>query len=567
MTARGVWTAIGALLLAAVGFAAGGLGSAGLARSTYAEPWQKLRLERTGIDGKPSHTRVVFQNPKLALQAIEVATTAEGAPSSGRVTLREGDELTVDYDEKARPSALTAPDGTVARIAYEGDRTRVTFFAADGAQLATGRFKVPAQLVVDASTGEGASSPHDTRLATIWERATSSLVGEAAAAEAQDEDITVTREVPVGLDLRLIGTDSGAGSAARVETSCAPLVCVPSRRDLSAPGANDLVVTVSGTTKKSALATPSAEQTSAMQAEAKAERKAAGHALPDIARVVGAVAITAMACKSAQLVSPLCIKELASDPGVAGGAVTSVTGHAVESDSTLLEERAKQLSYEEEARALFDKDAHIEVCVGKDGFARVCTQIDGRPFAAAPMAKVARVLELRKGVGGTLVGSFVMSQADGADCKFSPSPRTTGEMRLTFDNEKNTVTASLTANERGSRPNMGCSLGTANMSWSQSYGVTAAQTFTKEQLTGGGKLALRLVGTMSGSGSYSFSNCRTGGGASAGCPAGKTEGYGYPAEIIGSIDLDTHVGSGQIVVSNAPLVTQGTWRVPAEAKP
>ena len=67
-------------------------------------------------------------------------------------------------------------------------------------------------------------------------------------------------------------------------------------------------------------------------------------------------------------------------------------------------------------------------------------------------------------IGGTLVGTFLVTQSDGADCKFSPSPSTGGALRLSFDNVKHTVTGSMKTEQRGTRPNLRCSMGTANMS-------------------------------------------------------------------------------------------------------
>ena len=565
-----MWTTIGAVLMASAGFAIGALASAWQTRAGYAEPWHKMHVQHEGASGKPSRTRVIFDNPKLPLQAIELMRTADGAPSLAHISLREGEELTMEYDEKARPSSLTGPDGARARFQYEGDRTRVTFFSTDGTEVGTKRMTVPIQLLASAETAS-AGSPEGThergKLATVWSRVSSAFLGEAWAKEGEDEPITVTREVAIGLDVRVTGAGSETPAAAQIEASCAPIGCVPTKRELTAPGESDVRIAVSASVKKSSLAAPTGGQMDAFKEEARAERKEANRALPEVARVVGAVGLTAMACKSLSLASPICVKEFGTNAGSAGGALSSVVQHAIETDTSLIDGRAEQLFYEEGARVAIDKETSIEVCVSRDGFARVCTKINGRPFGATPMAKVARALELRRGVGGTLLGSFAMTQADGSDCKFSPSPRTSGVLRLTFDNERNTVSASLTANERGSRSNMGCSLGTANMGWFQNYSVTALQTFTKQQLGALGKLPLRLSGTMSGSGGYTFSNCRSSGGASAGCPGGKNDSYSYPVELIGSIDLDTHVGSGQIVVTGAPLLTQGTWRTPAEAKP
>lgn len=559
-------TAIGAVVLAATGFFMGGLGSAWKAQDDYAEPWRKMRVEHEGVPGKPNHTRIVFENPKLAIQAVDLDATGEGVATLARIALREGEELSMTFDEKGRAASLTAPDGAVARFAYEGDRTRVTFFGADGTEVGSKRISVPIQLLAEASSpasNDGARSV-ETRLAHAWESISSACIGEAWAKEGDDEPITVTRELPLALDVRLTGADASKAGTAQLEASCAPFVCVPARHEIDVPGATDTSVTITGTVKKSALSAPAEGAIDPFKAEAKAERKAATKALPKVARVVGSVAVTAMACKSLSLTSSLCVKEFRSHSGVAGGAISSLLAHTVAVDAGSVEQRAEALFYQDEARTQLDKDTKVEVCVSRDGYARVCEHVDGRPFGTEPLTKASRAVELRRGVGGTLLGSFVVTQGDGTDCKFSPSPKTAGVMRLTFDQERDTVTASLSSNERGSRPNLGCSLGTANMNWSQNYTISATQTFTKEQLGAGGKLPLRLVGTMTGSGNYSFSNCRSSDGASASCPPGKGDGYSYPVVIDGSIDLDTHVGGGQVVVSGAPLSTMGTWRVPAD---
>jgi hypothetical protein len=86
----------------------------------------------------------------------------------------------------------------------------------------------------------------------------------------------------------------------------------------------------------------------------------------------------------------------------------------------------------------------------------------------------------------------------------------------------------------------------------------------KEQVQAGGKLPLRLTGTMQGAGGYSWSSCQSSGGGAVNCPAGKRDSYNYAAEVVGTLDLDNQTGAGRVVVTGAPLSTQGTWRVPAE---
>jgi hypothetical protein len=548
-------TAIGAGVFTVAGFAAGAFVSAWQAFQSYADPWRKMHVEHEGVAGVPSHTRVVIDNPKMGVQAIDLTTNADGSRGLARISLRDGEELTMTFDEKGRPAALMAPDGTVARFTIQSSGTRVAFYSGDGTELASKRLVVPVQLLARAAV---VSKPLP-RFA--W-------IDEARADQSSDDDtITVTREIPVGLDVQVTGPDAAKAASAVLEVACAPLACVPSRRDLAVPGATDATIIVSGKVKRSALGAPGDADLSSFEAVARAERKAATKDLPAVARVVSYVGLTAMACKLAKLDSPLCVKEFRSDPGVAGGAISNIVAFVLPNDATTFTARAKELYIEDEARALLDKDTHISICVNRDGFAKACADVVGRPFGASPMQKVSRTFQENPMIGGTLLGSFVITQSDGSDCTFSPSPRTDGVLRLSFDDEHSTVSASMAADQRGSRANLTCSLGAANMNWNQNYSISASQTFTKEQLHAGGQLPLKLMGTMTGSGGYSFSNCRDGGGSSASCPGGKNDGYGYPVEIDGTIDLGTHIGSGQIIVRNAPLSTQGTWRVPAEPKP
>jgi len=282
--------------------------------------------------------------------------------------------------------------------------------------------------------------------------------------------------------------------------------------------------------------------------------------------VVAAVGVTALACRSLQQRLPFCVPEL-SESTAAGAAIRAISSYRVPTTGAAVTRRAEELYYIDQARATLDREVRVQVCAAREGYARACTEVSGRPFGAQPMAPVQAAVDLRKGIGGTLAGSFTLSQQDGADCKFSPSPRTSGALRLTFDNERNTMTGSLRADQRGTRPDLRCSLGTTNMSWSQTYTITVTQTFTPQQLQSAGKLPLRATGTMNGTGAYSFSNCRTSGGVSANCPAGKSEGYSYGAELVGELDLATQTGVGTIVISNSPLPASGTWRVPAGSAP
>ena len=159
-----------------------------------------------------------------------------------------------------------------------------------------------------------------------------------------------------------------------------------------------------------------------------------------------------------------------------------------------------------------------------------------------------------------------MTQSDGADCKFSSGPKTDGKIELRYDIKNAAVSANLSASGRGTRPGLRCSLGTADMRWTQSYNGDGQQSVSADKLQAGGKLPIRLVGTMRGTSSLGWSNCKSRGGAPANCPGGRTDNYNYPMEISGEIDLDSGKGSGRISV-RAPLSTSGSWTASEAGSP
>lgn len=564
MDRRGVITLVGALLFAGVGFTLGSFGGAWTTYEDYASPWRKMRVEHEGLEGSPGHTRVIIQNPKMPVQAIDLSTSADGVPTIARVSLKNGQELEMTFDEKGRAASLTGPDGIVARFGFESDRMRVAFFAADGSAAGIRKITIPRALVTAQTETTGRST-----LARAIDLVGDALVSTAYAQQADDSPITVVREVVVGLDVRASGDLATAGKA-QIDATCtmpgATIGCAPRARDITTPGSSEVVVTVTGTVDRKGIPAPQASDIEAFREHARDERKQASRALPQAAKVMSALGMTAIACRGASVTAALCVKEFKSDAAVAGGAISSLMSYDASADTSVIETRARKLFDEDRARAALDKTTHVEICVTRERAARVCTTVDGRAFAESPLQKATRAVELKTDLAPSLAGSFVMTQSDGSDCKFSPSPKTSGSMKLSFDDEKGAVSAILSSAEQGTRQNLACSLGTANMGWNQTYSINANQSFTKEQLHSGGKLPLRLQGTMSGTGGYGFSNCRSSGGASASCPGGKNEGYNYPVEIVGEIDLGTRVGSGTIIVKGAPLTTSGTWRVPAEGK-
>ena len=554
-----------AVLFVVAGFSAGAAGAAWRQRDERAQPWRKMHLDQEGAKGTTTRTRLVFENPALAVQALELTRTPDGSPELARVVLRDGRELTVRYQKDTRPTSLEAPDGSRAQITYDGAKAQVEFLAADRKPLGAKAVSVPGEL--RPALREPGAGGHDTAAhSELWKEWIDTLIPEAWAQDA-DAPVTVVRHVEVGLDVRAPGAGDKAAGVAQVEATCAPFTCVPVSPDIQMPGQSTVRIAVTGSTKRSALKRPpDASAVEPFKRIATAERTAARRVLPDISAVVAAVGVTALACKSLKLAAPTCVTELAKS-GAAGGAVHAIASYDIATTGRVVDQRAEELYYVEQARASIDRAVRVQVCVSRDGFVRACSDIDGRPLGPEPMPRVDRAFDLRRGIGGALVGSFVLSQQDGADCKFSPSPQTSGVLRLSFDNEQNTMNGSLRAEQRGTRPDLRCSLGTANMAWSQTYTATVTQAFTAQQLQSGGKLPLHATGTMNGVGTYSFSNCRTSGGASANCPAGKSDGYSYAIELVGELDLATQTGSGRLVVSNAPLVTAGTWRIPAGPAP
>ena len=554
----------------AVGFAAGAGGSAWQTREHRAEPWRGLRVEHQGGEGVTTRTRVVFDDPERPIQGVEVLVGPDGQPQQAHVQL-PGAELSVGYEAAdERPAWIEGPDGGRALFSYKGSKVWVGFRDEAGTQVAEVTFTVPVELRSALAVAE-LKQRSDGRLAVLWEGLTDwSPIGEAwAQPQPKEEDpnaqVTVQREVQLKLGIRVPDAKGAAAGPVQIEASCPPFTCLPLTGEAPMPGDASVRVAVSGAAKRSELKAPASKAAlGPFEKAATEERAVATRVLPHVVRVVAAVGVTAYACEKRGLAWPVCVQGLGKKAVAAAGAVHAIEGHTVKTSGPIVSERAEELYYEEQARALLDKATRIQVCATRSGYSRGCTNLDGRPFAVTPMAPGQGIVELRRGLGGTLMGSFTLMQSDGADCKFSPSPRSSGKLSLSYDNASGVMTAKLSASERGTRPALRCSLGTGTMHWDQSYSVNATQSFSKEQMGAGGKLALRLTGTMQGAGGFSWSGCQSSGGGSVSCPGGKRDSYNYPAEIQGTLDLDSQTGAGRIVVSGAPLSTQGTWRIPAE---
>jgi hypothetical protein len=560
---RRLWTAVGAVSLVALGFTAGAAGSAYSARNQRAEPWKALRLDHRGTDGKTTRTKVTFDNAKLPLQGVEVIRGPSGTPELAKVELRNGGELVARYDEDIRPISLEGPDGSQALFGFKGAKVRVAFVKGDGTELGDKVLEVPVEL----RSALRVASVERPRGGSMWATLAGVFVGEAFAQdkdnkEKEDESVEVQRDVELRLSIRTPGAKDDTSGTAQVEADCPPFTCLPLTPEVQMPGESVIRIGVTGSAKKSTLDAPDKGALELFKKDAKKERGTADKVIPDVNTVVAVVALTGLACKSMKITLPVCAAGFTK--AAAAAAIHGISDYEIKTEGREIDQRALELYYEDEARASLDAQTKIQVCVSREGFARTCTTLDGRPLGENPMPSQSAALDLRKGIGGALAGSFELLQSDGSDCKFSPSPRTKGTLKLSFDNEKGVVTGTMKADEKGTRTSLRCSMGSvAQMRWSQSYTITVTQTFNPTQLTSGGKLPLKLTGTMKGTGGYSFSGCASSGGIAANCPAGKNETYSYAIELNGELDLDKQTGTGRLVVSNAPLSTRGNWRVPA----
>jgi hypothetical protein len=540
-----VWTGLVALALGLAGFLGGGLVAGWVERDNRAAPWRKLRVDHEGTKGTTTRTRAIFDSPKVALQGVEVTRSPEGRPEAGNVEVRGGGELAVRYDVDGRPSRLEADDGSAATVTYKGSKARVAFETPDGTAAGEAVITVP---VVVRSALELAMAD--------W-----SLVGNAYAQAGGAEPpkkITVRREVTIPVQIRL--GPGGKPGEARVEASCAPYTCVPLTPTLSTPASSRVRIQVSAQQTRGAAAAD-ATALAPFKDLAVSEAGTAEKVLVDVAKTIGAVGVVAEACEKLKRTGALCVPQFRR-AAVVGGAVHAVQAHEVPRAGPLLDSRATTLFHEEQARATLDRALNIEVCFARGGYTRICTKLPGRPFGPTAMAVAGGAFEMRRGISGSVEGGHVMTQADGPDCKFSPAPKTDGPFTLTFDSKTGKVGARFSANGKGTRPGLACSLGSGDMRWTQNYSGSLSQAMSPSQLQAGGTIALDLRGTMNGSGSTSQSNCRSKGGASASCPGGRNESYSYPVHLTGNFNLDDETGSGQLNVSGSPLSTSGTWRVP-----
>ena len=270
-----------ALLLAAVGFALGAAGSAWQTREQRAEPWRKMRIEHQGTDGVTTRTRVIFENPKLPLQAVEVIRNPEGVPERAHVALQDATELTVHYqpEQKGRPSSLSGPDGARAELSYQGSKAKVTFYGADGEEVGAKLVAVPVTLRPALELARAEARPRSaSRLAELW----GSVIGEAQAQDndKKDDGVTIERDVAVVLDINVPGAKDADAGRAELEASCAaPFTCLPATADAKMPGQSNVRINVSASTTRSKLKkTPGGQDLEPFKKTAAEERRTAATA-------------------------------------------------------------------------------------------------------------------------------------------------------------------------------------------------------------------------------------------------------------------------------------------------
>lgn len=573
--ARSVLRAFGLLASAAIGFAAAAAGSAHYRRLQAAKLWQDLRVEHRGQAGEATQTRIRMLNQKLFLESLEVLRSEKGEPVSGTAVLRGGQELAIRFDAR-RPHDIYAKDGSHARLDYKGRYIWVTLTGNQDQSLGQQAVKVPielrkalrvAQLPEPGATQKFAAWSDDLQrgrgpipgLDTVG-RLLGSIIPSAQAQQAKRDNATLTIERDVLVNLSVRGAKSDATST--ISAACKPFNCSPGQPKLTTPG--NAQVRIAVTTQVARNKLKGANGTEGLEAHTKQaarERSQANRAMAGAASLVAGLAVTAQACRKLGQNVGVCVASL--DKAKSEAATYGLSHFRLQTKGRVLQERAMVLRNEHLARRIIDKNVRLEVCVSRRGFARSCARQIIRPFAERAQAPVDQTIVLKRGLAGTVSGTFELVQRDGADCKFSPSPRTSGQLSLRFDQKTGMMTAKLNASERGKRTALDCSLGTGDMHWTQAYTAKLSQRFSDAQLrTAGSRLPLRLKGTMRGSGNFRWQNCKSKSGTNAACPGGKTAPYTYRMELVGYLDTSTQRGSGQLRVSGSPLKTSGRWGVP-----
>jgi hypothetical protein len=143
-------------------------------------------------------------------------------------------------------------------------------------------------------------------------------------------------------------------------------------------------------------------------------------------------------------------------------------------------------------------------------------------------------------------GTYTLVQSDGPGCTFADAPFTSGTFALTSDWLAGTTSGTLQGGGSGVRAGLRCENTTGDMHWQQAYSASFSGS------ANGTSGALVLSGTLNGSNSVSWQNCRENGEPIT-CPAGYSNPYSFPIALEGSINLLSGVGQGTWQVNNISM--------------
>jgi hypothetical protein len=152
----------------------------------------------------------------------------------------------------------------------------------------------------------------------------------------------------------------------------------------------------------------------------------------------------------------------------------------------------------------------------------------------------------------SLNGTFNLVQNDASGCTFTDAPSTGGLFQVNVDFNKGTAGAAMQGGGGGTRTGLRCDTKTGDMAWQQTY--TASFTGSIDQATG----ALSLKGTLTGTRTVTWSNCKDGDKESV-CPNGNSGDYTFPVTLGGTVDKAGGTGKGTWAVPGLAVPQSGDW--------
>jgi hypothetical protein len=174
-----------------------------------------------------------------------------------------------------------------------------------------------------------------------------------------------------------------------------------------------------------------------------------------------------------------------------------------------------------------------------------------RQMLAATASQAALLTQQAGAVVVELRGTFVLTQTDDG-CSFAAWPLTDGTLALSLDYGAGSAQGTFSGGGSGSRAGLRCGSDTSDMTWSQAYQGSFSGSF--DPASGG----LDLAGTINGNGAAAWANCRRAGSPIA-CPAASDSNYAFPVRLTGRFDQAAGGASGEMVVRNISLATEGVW--------